>query len=136
MSITDNQFQNAKRRAREQEAHVPRAIAVQFDPKQRLLVIELSSRAFVCFRDRDLQGLAGVDARDLKVEVIGDGYGIHFPTIDQDFYLPALLEGFLGTGRWMAERARKGGRSTSSAKKAAAQANGRLGGRPRKINHV
>lgn len=133
MAISDNQFQNAKRRAKERAARVPHAVAVRFEPRQRLLMIELASRATLCIHDADLQGIAGADVRDLQnVELLGDGYAIHFPSLDQDFYLPALLEGFLGTKQWMAELGRKGGQAKSTAKKAAAQANGRKGGRPRK----
>lgn len=133
MAISNTQLHAAKRRAQAQRLHVPRAVAVQFDGRQRLLVIQLESHALVCFRDVDLQGLAGVDARDLEtIEITPDGYGLHFPAIDQDFSVPALLEGFVGTRKWMAERGRKGGQSTSTAKRSAAQANGRLGGRPRK----
>jgi hypothetical protein len=132
MAVSNNQFEIAKRRGKERAVNVPHAVSVVFDPNQRLLVIELSSRAIICFRDHDLQGLAGVDSQDLQdVRILGDGYAIHFPVIDQDFYLPALFDGFLGTKHWMAEMAKKGGQSTSAAKKAAAQANGRKGGRPR-----
>jgi hypothetical protein len=53
--------------------------------------------------------------------------------LDADIYLPALLEGFLGSKRWMAGRlGAAGGRSTSTAKASAARKNGRSGGRPRK----
>jgi hypothetical protein len=53
--------------------------------------------------------------------------------IDADLYLPALLEGFLGSRRWMAARMGKvGGAVSSEAKAAPARANGRLGGRPKK----
>lgn len=135
MAISNNQFANARRKAKERAVHVPRAVAVRFEPTQRLLMIELASRATLCIHDSDLQGLAGADVRDLQnIELLGDGYAIHFPNLDQDFYLPALLEGFLGTKQWMAEIARKGGQVKSDAKKAAAQANGRKGGRPRKTS--
>jgi hypothetical protein len=53
--------------------------------------------------------------------------------LDADLYLPAILEGLLGSKKWMASRlGQVGGRSTSVAKKAASKRNGRLGGRPRK----
>jgi hypothetical protein len=53
--------------------------------------------------------------------------------VDADLYVPALLEGLLGSKRWMASRlGRIGGQSRSGAKKAASVANGRLGGRPKK----
>jgi|SRR5688572_6460505 hypothetical protein len=133
MAISKAQLRSAKQRTQAFELHVPKAVSAQFDARQRLLFIELESRAILCFRDVDLQGLAGADGRDLReIEISPSGYGIHFPAIDQDFYLPALIEGFVGTRSWMAERGRKGGQSTSDAKKAASRSNGRLGGRPRK----
>lgn len=68
-----------------------------------------------------------------EMELTPSGFGIHFPAIDADIYVPALLEGFLGSRSWMAARlGQSGGKSTSATKKAAARVNGRLGGRPRK----
>ena len=62
------------------------------------------------------------------------GLGLHFPALDADLYLPAILEGFLGSRRWMAEHLGKtGGQARSEAKTAAARANGRLGGRPKAV---
>jgi len=56
---------------------------------------------------------------------------------DVDLYLPALLEGFLGSQRWVASNnGKKGGQTRSSAKSAAARENGKLGGRPRKARHA
>lgn len=56
---------------------------------------------------------------------------MHFPHLDADIYLPALLDGFLGSRRWMAAQIGKtGGLATSEAKVAAARRNGKLGGRP------
>jgi hypothetical protein len=61
------------------------------------------------------------------------GLGLHFPQLDADLYLPALLQGFLGSRQWMAQAMGKvGGKAVSPEKKQAARANGRLGGRPRK----
>lgn len=67
------------------------------------------------------------------VEVAGIGYGLHWPALDLDLSLPALLSDLFGTRRWLDEnRARTAGRSRSSAKSTAARANGAKGGRPRK----
>jgi hypothetical protein len=54
--------------------------------------------------------------------------------VDADLCLPGLFEGFPGSESRMASRMdRIGGQATSKAKKAAARANGRLGGRPGKV---
>ena len=53
--------------------------------------------------------------------------------LDADIYIPGLLEGLLGSKKWMAQRlGQLGGKSTSQAKANAARANGAKGGRPRK----
>jgi len=64
-----------------------------------------------------------------RIGVVAD---THCPEFLDD--LPAaLLEGLLGSKRWMASRlGQMGGVSRSPAKRAAARANGKLGGRPRK----
>jgi len=84
------------------------------------------------------QGLTGAKASDLsKIEITPTGLGLHWPRLDADLYLPALMEGVFGSRRWMARvMGKAGGRSTSSAKQSAARVNGRLGGRPRKIEHA
>ena len=83
------------------------------------------------------QGLETASTKDLSaIRISPSGYGIHFPKLDADLYLPALMEGIFGTKAWMAERGRKGGQAATKAKKAAARANGKLGGRPRKTEKV
>lgn len=81
-----------------------------------------------------IQGLEHSKPDDLaEIEISPSGLGIHFPRLDADLYLPALLEGFLGSRQWMAaEMGKLGGKTTTDAKAAAARENGRLGGRPRK----
>src|SRR5438105_9455857 len=116
------------------QSSLPRAVATHYDRASGRIVIHLSSRLDVSFSPRDAQGLEHAKPSQLdEIEISPSGFGIHFPKLDADIYLPALLEGFLGSKRWMAARLGQiGGQSRSVAKKAASKANGRLGGRPKK----
>ena len=134
MKSNDN-IERANRRARELQAHAPRAVSARYDPKTGRIVIHLSSKLIVSFAPEHAQGLENARPSQLKqIEISPSGFGLHFPAVDADLYVPSLLEGFLGSKSWMASRLGQiGGRATSKAKKAASQANGRLGGRPRKL---
>ena len=133
MAIYDN-FELANRRAKDRQAAIPRAIAAHYDRASGRIVIHLSSNLDVSFSPCDAQGLENAKPSQLEeIEISPSGFGIHFPKLDADLYLPGLLEGFLGSKRWMASRLGQiGGKSRSPAKRAASKANGRLGGRPRK----
>jgi Protein of unknown function (DUF2442) len=133
MASRDN-FERANERARELEARVPRAVSARYDRKTGRIVIHLSSKLIVSFSPVDVQGLENAKPSQLtEIEISPSGFGIHFPALDADLYMPALLDGFLGSRAWMASRlGHIGGRSRSKAKKAASRANGKLGGRPRK----
>jgi len=68
-----------------------------------------------------------------EIDISPSGFGIHLPAVDADLYVPALLDGFLGSKRWMASRLGQiGGQSRSKAKQAASRRNGKLGGRAKK----
>jgi len=133
MAIYDN-FELANRRAKDRQAAIPRAIAALYDRASGRIVIHLSSNLDLSFSPRDAQGLENAKPSQLEeIEISPSGFGIHFPKLDADLYLPGLLEGFLGSKRWMASRLGQiGGKSRSAAKRAASKANGRLGGRPKK----
>ena len=133
MAIHDN-FELANRRAKDRQAAIPRAIAAHYDRASGRIVIHLSSNLDLSFSPRDAQGLENAKPSQLEeIKISPSGFGIHFPKLDADLYLPGLLEGFLGSKRWMASRLGQiGGKSRSAAKKAASKANGRLGGRPKK----
>lgn len=137
MAITKQQMHSARKRTHDLKSHVPQAVAVSYDSNTRLVCIQLASGVVIGLPAADTQGLEKAKEKDIAViEVSPSGYGIHFPRLDVDLYLPALLEGILGSKAWMSERGRKGGQSSSAAKKAAARANGKLGGRPRKENDL
>src|SRR2546423_3045089 len=134
MASHDN-FELANRRAKELHDTLPKAESAYYDRKSGHIVIHLSSRLILSFSPRDAQGLEAAKPSQLNpVEISPSGFGIHFPKLDADLYVPALLEGFLGSRKWMASRlGQLGGQSTSRAKKVASRANGKLGGRPKKI---
>lgn len=129
-----NALEMANQRAESLHKTLPRAVSARYDRARGKIVIDLSSKLSVSFSPRDAQGLEHAKPSDLeKIEITPSGFGIHFPKLNADLYVPALLEGFLGSTKWMAARlGQVGGQSQSRAKKAASRANGRLGGRPAK----
>jgi hypothetical protein len=130
----NEQFDSASRKGKELLGASPRAVAARYDRRIGRVVITLSTNLEVAFAPRDAQGLEHASPAQLEViEISPSGFGIHFPKLDADLYLPALLEGFLGSRKWIASRlGAEGGKSKSPAKAAAAKRNGRAGGRPRK----
>jgi Protein of unknown function (DUF2442) len=130
-----DEFKRANQRAKDIEARIPRAVAAHYDRTTRRIVVHLSSRLIVSFSPADAQGLEDARPSQLKdIEISPSGFGIHVPALDVDLYVPGLLEGFLGSKTWMASRLGQiGGRSRSEGKQAAARANGKRGGRPRKL---
>lgn len=131
---TDDEFRLANARAARRAAAGPTADSARYDRRLGRVVVRLSSGLDVAFAPADTQGLEKATPADLAtIEISPSRLGLHFPKLDADLYLPALLEGILGSRRWMAARlGERGGRVRSAAKTAAARANGRLGGRPRK----
>jgi hypothetical protein len=119
---------------RKVQASIPRAVSAHYDRENGRVVIRLSSNLEVSFLPSDAQGLEKATPSQLdEIEISPSGLGIHFPKLDADLYLPAILQGFLGSRKWMASRlGQAGGKSRSAAKKKASRANGKLGGRPRK----
>ena len=130
----DDQVDLANQRAMEQQSSHPRAVSARYDRRIGRVVIHLDSRLDIAFSPHDAQGLEDARPDQLEpIEISPSGFGIHFPKLDADLYLPALLDGFLGSRKWTAMRmGAVGGRSRSEAKSTAAKRNGILGGRPRK----
>src|SRR5579863_3066102 len=133
--ISREEFQQANRRGANLRTAMPIATAARYDPESGRIVIRLGSGLDVAFSPRDARGLEKARASQLSdIEISPSGFGIYFPRLDADIYLPALLEGFLGSRAWMAARlGALGGKSRSAAKLSAARRNGKLGGRPKVI---
>ena len=134
MKITDEDVVLAEKRAAHKKAHYPQTINVRYDRRIGKLVVELDNGLGLMMSLKDLQGLEHAKPDDLDgVEISPSGFGIYFPKIDVDLYVPGLIEGYLGTKRWMAAKnGRAGGKVSTEAKASAARSNGKLGGRPKK----
>src|SRR6516225_117390 len=118
-----NKFELANQRGKQLKASFPKAISAHFDRKRGRVVIHLDSKLDVSFSPRDAEGLEHAKPFQLEeIEISPSGFGIHFPKLDADLYLPGLLEGFLGSRKWMAGRlGAKGGKAKSIAKTKAAR---------------
>jgi len=136
--IKDAEIDRARRRGEALALTEPRAAAAHYDAASGRVILDLTNGCAFAFPARALQGLAEATDADLgEVEVLGGGYGLHWETLDADFTVPGLLMGLFGTRAWMArEQARRAGAATSPAKAAAARANGKKGGRPRRVSPV
>jgi hypothetical protein len=133
--MTDRQFEAAEARGLQVLDNEPRASSARYDRRSGRVVIELlngCAYAFPAHLVQDLQGAGNDDLASIETDAVG--LNLHWPALDVDLYVPALVAGIFGTRAWMAgELARIAGRSKSPAKAAAARANGAKGGRPRKI---
>jgi hypothetical protein len=131
---SERDVEKATLRAADRLATFPPAVKARFDRRSARVVVELATGVQIAVRAAQVQGLADASPQSLATIVISpSGLGLHFPVLDADVYLPAMIEGVLGAKRWVAaEAGRVGGRATSKRKSAAARRNGKRGGRPRK----
>lgn len=133
MEITESDLRRAEERMEELRA-AGYAVAARYDPERDRVVVTLHTGVELSFPPAIAQELSGAAPDDLaEVVITPSGLGLHWPRIDGNVYVPALMQGVFGTRRWMAAlMGAAGGKSRSPAKTAAARANGRKGGRPRK----
>ena len=132
--VTTKEFRAANVRARTLRRKNSPATSARYDRRSGRVIVSLQSGVEVSFSPKNAEGLEHATPSQLEaIEVTPSGLGIHFPKLDADLYIPALLEGVLGSKKWMAAwLGATGGKSTSPAKRRASRANGRLGGRPKK----
>lgn len=132
VSITDEAaFAKAAEQGHRLLARGPLATAARYEAGR--IHVELNNGCAFEFPVEQAQGLAGAQPADLRtVQIFAAGLGLHWPKLDADLYVPALIKGVLGTRHRMAQIGTLGGAKATKAKAAAARTNGKLGGRPRK----
>lgn len=137
MAITERELEQAEERmATLRDAG--HAVSARYDRRRSRVVVVLSTGVELTFPARLAEGLADASPEDLAdVEISPAGLGLHWPKLDADLYVPALLQGVLGSKQWMARQlGAQGGRSRTASKVAASRENGRKGGRPKKLAHA
>jgi Protein of unknown function (DUF2442) len=132
MAITREHFKAANARGAAAIARGPVARAARYDSRRGLIVITLEGGCEFSFPAALAEGLASAPRSKLaKIKVSPNGLGLHWPLLDADLYVPALIEGAFGSRRWMQQIGKLGGSSRSAAKTKASRENGKRGGRPR-----
>ncbi len=127
---TKREIDRALARGQQRLLTEPQASSARYDRRTGRVRVELTNGCSFVFPARSLQGLAEAsDAELARIEIMGIGYGLHWPALDADFTVPGLLMGIFGTRAWMtSELARRAGPATPPPQTAAARANGRKGG--------
>ncbi len=135
------QLEEAAARAQETIDNSPKARKVSYNSRTKRLLIELENSLAVIIPANLIQIFAGATDEQIKnVEIAVHGLYLRWRSLDEDLFLPNLLQGIFGTEKWMAglkehlsNAGKKGGASRSDAKRAASAENGKRGGRPKKI---
>jgi len=133
MAVSETEFKQAQARAAA-KCQAGRAVTAHYDRLAERVVVGLDNGVQFAFPVSSAEGLAGASPDDLsEIEISPAGLGLHWPKLDADVYVPALLQGVFGSKQWMAAQlGASGGKARTDAKSAAARENGRKGGRPRR----
>lgn len=132
MSVTPEQIAAGERRMQRQRAEYG-AESAHFDRDTGRVVVSFPTGVQVSFDPQRAQGLERATPAQLEViELSPSGLSLHFPEVDGDVSIPALMHNVLGSEPWMAQIGRLGGAIRSERKSETSRENGRLGGRPPK----
>ena len=133
--IDDEAFAKASESGRRLLARGPLATAARYESGR--IRVELNNGCAFEFPVEHAQGLVGAKVAALRsIEISSKGLGLHWPKLDADLYVPTLIKGILGTSQWMAQIGASGGKAATPLKSSASRANGKLGGRPKKIRSL
>jgi hypothetical protein len=131
MDVTERELEQAETRTGllREAGH---AVCARYDRRTARVIVMLNTGIQLAFPARLAEGLDGAPPESLAdIEISAAGLGLHWPRLDADVYVPALLQGVFGSKTWMARQlGANGGRSRTDAKVAAARENGRKGRRP------
>jgi hypothetical protein len=132
VQVSSGQIDSAIARARKFGTKDPRVVRVEYEAKEELVSLYFADGLRISIPRMQLQGLERANQSQLsKIEIVGNGSGLHWPLLDVDHYVLGLLAHRFGSKRWMNEIGRRGGLVKSEAKTKAARVNGLKGGRPR-----
>lgn len=91
--IVDDMQIAAARATGEASMRAPRAVAVRYLPSRDRVEIDLASGWSVQVPRSFSARLATASPQDCeRVEIVDSGLSLHWPAIDEDWYVPAVIE--------------------------------------------
>jgi hypothetical protein len=149
--ITDAQIRRSRELTAERDLVRPRAARAFYAVGENKIVIVLKNHAELHIPIKNIQGLQQATPQQLgKMQLTTSGNAVHWEELDVQMSIEGLAVGVFGTQQWMRQLkdvdamasaaashfGRLGGKARTPAKKAAARANGKMGGRPRRKTEV
>lgn len=96
--MTDDMIDAALERSRVAQTHECRAAKATYDRHSRQVVIELTNGCVFAFPSALVKALRTADDDQIgAVEILGQGYGLHWEALDLDLSLTGLMAGHFGS---------------------------------------
>lgn len=115
MDIDDAELRQAEDRGAALRA-AGYAVSARYDRRRSRIVVGLQSGVELTFPAQIVEGLAEGSPEDLaEIEITPAGLGLHWPRLDADLYVPALMQGVFGSKSWMARQPTAGAAGSSRA---------------------
>lgn len=99
MAISEQEFEAAGRRGAElRESGY--AVSAEYDAAQERFAVGLNTGVILLVPVHLLEPLAGAEAEArTEIEITPSGLGLHWPRLDADVHVPALMQGVFGSRR-------------------------------------
>lgn len=105
VELTEAEIAAATERGRQAFATVPRAKVARYDRMLDRIVVELTNGCTFAFPPRLAQGLEQATPEQLaEVEILGQGFGLHWEALDADLTVEGLMAGRFGSEAYMEHR--------------------------------
>jgi hypothetical protein len=99
-----DEYDMARDRGAELRRHCPHAVAARYDRRIGRIMVRLNTGVELALAPRRIERLEHARPAQLAaIEISPSGFGLHFPLVDVDLHVPALLAGATGSLKWMAE---------------------------------
>ena len=107
-NLTDAEIDAALDRGRIARLTGSRASSARYERAVDRIVVELTNGCTFAFPPRLVQGLeTATEDQISQVELLGEGYALHWEKLDTDLTIPGLLAGVFGTRAHMARLAER-----------------------------
>jgi hypothetical protein len=99
---TDAEIDAAIAQARIYEKYDPRAARASYSDRTDRIALHMENGVIHTFPRRLLQGLTDANAGDMRrIELLGRGTGLYWPTLDVAHSVAGLVAGVYGSAKWM-----------------------------------